>query len=595
MSQLPLDISAAPQEVINSAERKKPVLSKKIVFAGYNKDIVEPYYWHLNFAYFNGKGYFFIKLEDHHYFSENSQFGANIRQMKGGSIRALQENLQQMVQLIKVHLMPLLKEIKEADFYKNWLDQIVDNDEKYQQGLSQGKKREDEDMKKWAAARDEAINHLKDKWVNEVDGGRIWQMTKPATEQGLDFSLLPQLFFGTKLDNPLYMLHGKGKSIKEQLDEYTYKVDVSLDAITAVARFQYRFYTWLPSVIKETDSTFKIKISSLKQFYAQLQMYIQFMKPLLVEIAKKSEGFEKTSMFYNFEEHNPEFWNLLDYSYSFVRLLGIRKFEKELGSLETITIGPHGLFVDGDQIPWGKYKKQNCIIFEETTIEDKPHYRAKKFNGNRDQANALSKADFEQLETITIDKYDLVKYSCIELGFSQKRRNDIVDSPQGPAQVPYMTNTIDYSGLAWNVFEIATYREFLRQDDLALLETFIEEIGVIKEDLLHYVSILEGDKSYYSGSQGTGSQEKSGEGNSKKADFSFLTLPFEGVWSLFSPLVGDISLPKKKKKSSYKQRQLDEMERDSQEFKQEAIESGVAEDLWKGYTVFKKSHGFIQY
>jgi hypothetical protein len=49
-----------------------------IDFRGFNEDIVESYYWHINFAYFIGKGYQAVKLEDHHYFSENSQYGQNL-------------------------------------------------------------------------------------------------------------------------------------------------------------------------------------------------------------------------------------------------------------------------------------------------------------------------------------------------------------------------------------------------------------------------------------------------------------------------------------------------------------------------------------
>lgn len=597
MQGLPDSISS--QGFIKNATREKPILTKQIIFGGYNKDIVEPYYWHLNFAYYQGKQYFFIKLEDHHFFSENSQFGANLRQMKGGSVRALQENLQQLIQLVKVHLIPLLKEVKETDFYRSWMNEISENDNKYQQGLKQGKKKDDPKMQEWMNRRDEAINHIKDKWVNEVDGGRLWQMNKSSTEQGLDFALLPQLFFGTKLDNPLYMLHGEGPSIKEQLDNYTYKVDISTEAITQVARFHYRFYTWLPSAIKETQTTFKIKVASLKQFYSQFQMYMQFMKPLLLEIAKKSEGFEKTSMFYNFEEHNPEFWNLLDYSYSFVRVMGINKFKSELQSLESIVFDSHGLFVEGSQIVWGKNKGVSCIIFDEQTVEEDNKkyvvYYAKKFSGSREDASHLTPTEFNRLETTTLYKTDLKTYPCVEFCFAQKRRTDTIESQQGPMQVPYMTNTIDYKGVAWNVYEIASYREFLRQDDLKLLETFVEEIGAIREDLMYYIKVLEKDD--YQNTNSDDEKENTPKQSQQKntLDFSFLTLPFKGVWDLFSPLVGDITPPSRNKKSGYYQRKQQEQEKDEQNDSLEASKANVAEDLWKGYTIFKKSHGFIQY
>ena len=316
MDILPFETKSQAKRAINLATRSVSVIKKELQFHGHNKDLVEPYYWNINFPYYTGKGYVPIKIEDHHYFSENSQFGGQIRQVKGGSIRAFQENLQQLIQLIKVHMMPLLKEVKQTEEYKIMIDTIVNNDAIYQKGLEEKKTKEDPDIKKAIEERDEAILHLKDKWVTEVDGGRMYQLGRSQAEQGFDMVLLPQLFFGTKLDNPLNLLHGKGMTLKEQLDEYIYKVDITQDAINQVARFQYRFYSWLPTVVREVTTEFRIKIASLKQFYSQLQMYIKFMKPLLLEVARKSEGLEKTSMYYNFEEHNPDFWNLLDSSYS---------------------------------------------------------------------------------------------------------------------------------------------------------------------------------------------------------------------------------------------------------------------------------------
>lgn len=182
----------------------EPLLSTRLVFGDYNKDIVEPYYWHMEFPYYVGKGYVAIKIEDHHFFSENSQFGAGLRQTKGGAIRAYQENLTQLIQLTKVHLMPLLEEIKKAEFYKRWFDRIAINDRRVQEEMGKAaSQRNAENLKKWRFERDSAINQLKDKWVTEVDGGRLYTLSRPATEQGLDFALLPTLFLEQHSTIPL--------------------------------------------------------------------------------------------------------------------------------------------------------------------------------------------------------------------------------------------------------------------------------------------------------------------------------------------------------------------------------------------------------
>lgn len=606
MDILPIETKTQAKKAIRLATRSESVLTKELHFYGHNKDLVEPYYWHINFPYYTGKGYVPIKLEDHHYFSENSQFGAQFRQMKGSSIRAFQENLQQLIQLIKVHMMPLLKEVKQNEEYKNMVDTIVEQDNFYQDALARGKSRDDPEVKKAMEERDEAILMLKDKWVGEVDGGRMYQMSRSQAEQGLDMVLLPQLFFGTKIDNPLYLLHGKGKSLKEQLDEYIYKVDITQDAINQVARFQYRFYNWLPTAVKEVTTEFKIKVASLKQFYSQLQMYIKFMKPLLLEIARKSEGFEKGSMYHSFEEHNPDFWNLLDSSYSYARILGVKTLLRERGGegMDILRFCPFGYYLPGKYIGYGVYAGKGGII----TKQEKEYYIMKLFaphkdnNQNRDAAEQLSAKEFMELKEVKVPKIDLTKFSVMEFEFSQKRRADVIQTQQGPQQVPFCQNKVMYRGFTWDMYEIATYKESLKQDELELLENFIEEISVIKEDLLHYVGIMERTKvdtnqtdikkeEKATPSNNTSSQE------TQEGFLSLFTAPIEGLGVLVSALLPDFknNSSSKNSKESNPQSSSSPVMNKKQLEDYEIRKADVAEDTWKLYSIFKKSHGFMQY
>ena len=218
---------------------------KKFNYSGYNLDIAQAYHFHLNFRYLVLSGFSSIKLEDYHYFSENNNFGANQRQARGGAVRAFQENLNQVVQLIKIHLIPLLKEVKQTEFYKDWIDKISDNDEIVQKLLEKKVGNENEELKKARNERNEAILHIKDRWVSEIDQGKIWQMQKTSQERGLDYVLLPQLFFGINLDDPFAKKH----TIKEQLDADVYPVDITTEAKQQVARFIYRFHSWLPTAV----------------------------------------------------------------------------------------------------------------------------------------------------------------------------------------------------------------------------------------------------------------------------------------------------------------------------------------------------------
>lgn len=575
-----------------------PILDITLRFEGVNEDIVSSYYWHIQFPYYVMKGYTTLKLEDHHYFSEASQFGQNQRQIKGGSIRAFQENLQQLVQLIKTHMIPLLKEMKQAEFYQKWFDQIVNNDKIVQELKSKGVSNDEVRIKKARAERNEAINHMKDKWVTEIDGGKLWQMNRPATEQGLDYALLPNLFFGISLDNPLYHMSNTGKTLKEQLDEDVYPVDISLIAKEQVARFMYRFYTWLPSAIRETDMTFRLKISTLKQFYAQLQMYISFMKPLLMEISKKTEGFEKENFFRNFEAENPEVINLFDYSYSFIKIIGVRGFAKKdrgKNDLTDLEFTPYGLYINvADEIISGAHKGKKGFLREE-----KIEGGITRYGFIKSDKKELSKAEFNDLfskwkeNPIYVRKENLRVFPIMMMDFVQRRMNEITNGPQGAQMIPFMRNDIIYKAYVWNIYEVATYRLQLKQDNLDLLETFVGEIAQIKEDLLYYINYQEGDNLEFSSYTNNKSDSKSNtpkhhDKHDEKSDYSFFVGPFAGIGELFSPLIPNFSLKFSQKNHA------DSIDKE-RENKYQLAKLMVVEDTWKLYTIHKKTKGLTQY
>lgn len=585
----PLLVKDSNKKISKTSINSKPIQEIKLRVDGLNEDITEMYYWHLNFPYYTGKGYTAIKLEDQHYFSESSSFGSNIRQLKGGSIRAFQENLQQLIQLIKVHLLPALKEVKESDYIKSWFDKIVLNDELIQKELN-NKNINQENLKKYRSERNEALNALKDRWVNEVDGGKLWQMSRSSTEQGLDFALLPQLFLGINLDNPLYNFHKQGKSIQEQLDEDIYGVDISEGAKKQVASFFFRFLTWLPTAIREVKVTYKLKVSALKQFYTQLQMYVNFMKPLLIEIAKKSEGFGKKDFFHNFEGENADFSSMLDYTYSFVRILGIRNFNiRGDWELQDLEFSKYGLFLKGKgEIAYGPHKgKMGFIAGEEN----------KKYIFYPTNKKEISKLEFDEIKKnkIMIDKDDLKIFRILEYEFLQKRKMVFVQTQQGPQQVPDLSNNLTYKGYAWNIFEIASYRNQMKEDSLKLLETFVEEIKIVREDLLYYINELdELDEDNQKKSEKI-SKNKEDNSNSSSLFSDLIFGPFKAVGEIFSPLIPNFNLNKNPQDSNYISKIKNKSSQKKKDDERLIIKLDVAEDLWKVYSVYKKSHQLINY
>ncbi|NQZ84738.1 MAG: hypothetical protein HRU03_03385 [Nanoarchaeales archaeon] len=574
---------------------RKPLNEIVFRFDGFNEEITSIYFWHIQFPYYVLKGYKSIKIEDLHYFSESSQFGSNMRQIKGGSIRAYQENFQQVVTLIRQHLLPLLKEIKEAHFYKIWFDKISKSDEIVCFELDKSSPNITR-LNKYRGERNEAINHMKDQWVNVVEGGRMWQMNRSASEQGLDFALLPQLFFGINLDDPFQVR----STVTEQLKEDVYPIDVSLTAKEAVARNMYKFYTWLPTAIKDTEVTFKLKISALKNIYAQVQMYVEFMKPLLKEINAKSENFSKSDWYKGFESENAEMVNLIDSSYSTIDVIGIGGYERKGRTIAELEFNKYGLFLTSEDIHFGKYKGKTGFVSGMSGDDKYIFYPC----DNKEITNKeYIKLRHKYKENPTpLHRDDLQRWNVMGTRFSQKRRNEILNTPQGPQPQPFMRNTINYFAASWNIYELASYRANFKIDSLKLMETFIDELSVVREDLLKYANYFEGmdedfEDEFNMMNKSKKSKDKntnSSGGSSLKDTANEIMSPIAGLGELFS-----VFLPKRKSggsssavSSGHGHGDSDKKERDEAILKSEMT---IIEDTWKVYSIFKKANGFIMY
>ena len=528
---------------------------------GPNIDMSEIYFWHINFGHYLGKGYQPFKFEDNHYFSETSQFGANYRQIKGNAIRAFQENFQQLITLIRQHLIPLLKEIKEAHMYKKWFDRISISDALIQKEKSKSSP----DKKKLdmlRAERNEAVNHLKDKWMSEVDGGRIWQLHKPQTEQGLDFAMLPQLFIGINLDDPLQ----RKKTIKEQLDEDIYPLDVSYLAKEQVARFMYKFYTWLPTALKDVELTFKLKIAALKNIYAQTQMYINFMKPLLLEINKETEAVGNLDPFKDYEDLHPQLANLLDASFSNIKLFWINSFVAPRGKneLKDLDFTQFGLFVKSHEIIEGPFKGKKGFLAGEVNPKEKDASKVKYYFYPSDKRDITSK-EFREIKKSWksspkyVYKIELRKLTVIEQEFAQTRRMENFYHDEAGNQVPYTRNSVNYRSGAMCIYDIASYRESLKIDNLKIMESFIQELAIIREDLLAYVNYVnEEDQDaidehdfFAMIKPNIKDSDNSNSSKNSSSDSSNLLLdPFMGLFDIVKPIFSVFKLDGSSKSSS---------------------------------------------
>ncbi len=407
-------------------------------------------------------------------------------------------------------------------------------------------------------------------------------------------TLLPQLFFGTYLDDPFE----RKKSFKEQLDESTYKVDITADAKTQVARFQYRFYTWLPTAIRDTQTTFNIKIASLRQFYAQIEMQMQFMRPLLIEISKKSEKMHTGNFFSGFGDEDPNMVKLFDTTISYIRVIGPQAFQKKFNLADTEftrfgLIIPDNAFLDKDKF---KPFKEKCILTKVETGEVNgktinKYYYVKKVDKSIEDIHRMNKYEFDKLEEIKIPYYYFQPFATPELTFKQERRSEMVQGPQGMQQAPYMINSIEYFGRVMNFMEICAYRQKVRTDDIHLLESFIQELGAVKDELLTYLNYQEGDDiSNFEMDFSKFSNKYKMSGNSEdleKDSKSKLSFSDKLINTLFAPNT-------KQQKDGKKTIQNGKVKGEYEKAATKA-ENAVIEEVWKSYNIYKKVGGFVAY
>lgn len=221
----------------------------------------------------------------------------------------------------------------------------------------------------------------------------------------------------------------------------------------------------------------------------------------------------------------------------------------------------------------------------------------------------ISNREFVQMreawkkKSILLDPEDLRKWPVIGTRFFQRRRMENTKGPQGQQMVPFMRNTINYFGAAWNFYEIASFRASFKFDSLDLISSFIDELNVVKEDLTKYANYFEGmDEEFFEEILAKEKAEGSKNSSSDSSGFSFGELkessksaaaPLFGLGELFSPFMPKLKFDKSESSdkvswqfgSEARQKELDHL----------GAKLACVDDVWKVYRIFKKSNGFIQY
>ncbi|MFW6009549.1 MAG: hypothetical protein ACOCP8_09835, partial [archaeon] len=300
------------------------------------------------------------------------------------------------------------------------------------------------------------------------------------------------------------------------------------------------------------------------------------MKPLLMEIKKRTERLGYDNLHRGFEAEHPDLVSLFDSSIWYVKTLGIKGFERGGYKFNALEFTKYGLYIE-KEIFQGKFKGKSGFIAGENQG---------KYIFYPSDKKEITHKEFQNLQQKLLDKDDLSKFSCIQLEFNQIRRTEAIQSQQGIQQVPWMKNSIKFKGFCWNLFEIASYRQQIKDENLDLLENFISELTTIKEELLYYTNYFDNKENLnFSNNQNTTYSNNQNKYSKEDIDMTMFLGPFKGFYELFKPLMPQFNLPQRKEQPISS----------SKAHKHKKIKIDNIDDVWKLYSIYKKTHGLMQY
>ncbi len=239
------------------AEKKKefkPVKNYKIVYQAYNQSVEELYFWFVGWFKDDLRGTNTVeKITDVFSASESSSFfGA--QQMRLG---AQQDKAAQYLRGISEMAKQLFQIVREVRILNERLTY-------YETSMSNDPDAESAEIS------------LKGIYVDLVEGAGKNPSSVYGLAQQVGFSLLPDLFFRTKVD-----VH-KGASIRKAVQalEFNEKVKEVLE------RKLTQFYSWKEATFKEMSHTRQFRIKYLKSYYHTIMLYLQWVKPYLKHVKR---------------------------------------------------------------------------------------------------------------------------------------------------------------------------------------------------------------------------------------------------------------------------------------------------------------------
>jgi hypothetical protein len=202
---------------------------------------------------------YILKTKDIYTAGETSSYWGNVEARKGAQIDKFQQIMQNVGSMIKA-MFQLIRELRileeRLSFYKP----------------SKDKKKSSE-------------VHLKSVWIDQVEGGA----KNPSSVMGLTtqvgFAALADLFF---------TIHPKNsKEIEQEVNKLKESHGINKKVREVLSRKLLQYFIWKEKTEKELEVGQKFKLQYLRQHYAIIRLYLNWLRPYLKNIQRlqmKTEG-----------------------------------------------------------------------------------------------------------------------------------------------------------------------------------------------------------------------------------------------------------------------------------------------------------------
>jgi hypothetical protein len=246
------------RKVFDETGYPKPYGHNHIIFES-NQDIIEEsYFWH-KYHLRTDMGFTeFHKITDVFSASPNSSFWGSVEQRIGLQQDKAAQFLRGVSEMTKA-MFQIVRELR-----------IIDQRLTYYKDIKKGNK----------LAKTSEIT-LKGVYIDQVEGGS----KNPSSVYGLantvGFSILPDIFFRTKIDK------------LEDMDEQIEKIPFNDKVKEVLKRKLRQFYEWKERTQSELEQRRRFTISYLRQHYDTIKLYISWIMPYLRNIERLKQDQEK--------------------------------------------------------------------------------------------------------------------------------------------------------------------------------------------------------------------------------------------------------------------------------------------------------------